>query len=131
MSAESKNLQVLKQARAMSYSLNSLKGYCGTTIGVIKGDTRSLDYGSNDLRGQRIDADSKMLKKTLSERWGTLWNHAGFFCGRVLVKASYFGAHRTSSSSLCEIGLVMRGLYHDCQGFAGSVNCQPGLELQH
>ena len=35
----------------MSYSLNSLKGGCigdyiGTTIGVIKGDTRSLDNGT-------------------------------------------------------------------------------------
>ena len=35
-----------------SYSLNSLKGIIygiieGTTIGVIKGDTRSLDYGPN------------------------------------------------------------------------------------
>ena len=35
----------------MSYSLNSLKGgyigdYVGTTIGVIKGDTRSLGYSS-------------------------------------------------------------------------------------
>ena len=35
----------------MSYSLNSLKGAIygniyGTTIGVIKGDTRSLDYSS-------------------------------------------------------------------------------------
>ena len=35
----------------LSHSLNSLKGeyigdYIGTTIGVIKGDTRSLDYGS-------------------------------------------------------------------------------------
>ena len=35
----------------MSYSLNSLMGgyigdYIGTTIGVIKGDTRSLDYSS-------------------------------------------------------------------------------------
>ena len=35
----------------MSCSLNSLKGDIwgityGTTIGVIKGDTRSLDYGS-------------------------------------------------------------------------------------
>ena len=29
----------------ISYSLNSLKGdYKGTTIGVIKGDTSSLDY---------------------------------------------------------------------------------------
>ena len=33
----------------MSHSLNSLKGgyigdYIGTTMGVIKGDTRSLDY---------------------------------------------------------------------------------------
>ena len=36
----------------MSYSLNSLKGgyigdCIGTTIGVIKGDTRSLDYSSD------------------------------------------------------------------------------------
>ena len=36
----------------MGYSLNSLRegyigGYIGTTIGVIKGDTRSLDYGSH------------------------------------------------------------------------------------
>ena len=35
----------------VSYSLNSLKGgyirdYIGATIGVIKGDTRSLDYSS-------------------------------------------------------------------------------------
>ena len=35
----------------MSYSLNSLKGVIwgiiyGTTIGVIRGDTRSLDYSS-------------------------------------------------------------------------------------
>ena len=35
----------------MSYSLNSLKGIIcgmieGTTIGAIKRDTRSLDYGS-------------------------------------------------------------------------------------
>ena len=35
----------------MSSSLNSLKGVIwgiiyGTTIGLIKGDTRSLDYGS-------------------------------------------------------------------------------------
>ena len=39
----------------MSHSLNSLKaGYIGiiqgTTIGVIKGDTRSLDYGSYGMR---------------------------------------------------------------------------------
>ena len=32
----------------MSYNLNSLKGgyIFGTTIGAIKGDTRSLDYSS-------------------------------------------------------------------------------------
>ena len=46
----------------MSNCLNSLKGgyiefrvlykgiIWGTIIGVIKGDTRSLDYGSNGLR---------------------------------------------------------------------------------
>ena len=37
----------------MSYSLNSLKGghtgeYIGTSIGVIKGDIRSLDYSVYD-----------------------------------------------------------------------------------
>ena len=37
----------------MYHSLNSLKGgyigdYKGTTIGVIKGDTRTLDYDSDD-----------------------------------------------------------------------------------
>ena len=36
----------------MSHSLNSLKGgsigdYIGTTIGLIKGDSRSLDNGSH------------------------------------------------------------------------------------
>ena len=41
----------------MSYSLNSLKGgsigqYIGITIGEIKGDTRSLDSGSYNLRGK-------------------------------------------------------------------------------
>ena len=40
----------------MSYSLNSLKGgyiriILGTTIGVFKGDTRSLDYSSYKFRG--------------------------------------------------------------------------------
>ena len=35
----------------MSHSLNSLKGVIqGTTIGDIKGDTRSLDNGSNDSK---------------------------------------------------------------------------------
>ena len=39
----------------MSYSLNFLKGgstgdYMGITIGVIKGDTRSLDYISCECR---------------------------------------------------------------------------------
>ena len=39
----------------MSHSLNSFKGgniggYIGTTIGVIKGDTRSLDYSSYRFR---------------------------------------------------------------------------------
>ena len=38
----------------MSHSLNSLKegyigDYLGTTIGLIKGDTRSLDYSSYEL----------------------------------------------------------------------------------
>ena len=37
----------------MSYNLNSLKGVIwgiiyGTTIGIIKGDTRSLDYSSHE-----------------------------------------------------------------------------------
>ena len=43
----------------MSYSLNSLKGgyigiIYGTTIGVIKGDTRSLDYSSYVLIGNLL-----------------------------------------------------------------------------
>ena len=38
----------------MSYCLNSLQGvyigdYMGGTIGVIKGDTRSVDYGSHGV----------------------------------------------------------------------------------
>ena len=38
----------------MSYSLNFSKGVIygielGTSIGVIKGDTRSLDYGSDEF----------------------------------------------------------------------------------
>ena len=36
----------------MSYSLNSLKGaYIGDYIGVIRGDTRSLDYSSYGVEG--------------------------------------------------------------------------------
>ena len=36
----------------MSHSLNSLKGgERGTTIGLTKGDTRSLDYSSNVVDG--------------------------------------------------------------------------------
>ena len=42
----------------LSYSLNSLKegyitDYIGTTIGVTKGDTRSLDNGSFGVEGFR------------------------------------------------------------------------------
>ena len=41
---------ICREILHMSHSLNSLKGlykgdYIGTTIWVIKGDTRSLDYG--------------------------------------------------------------------------------------
>ena len=44
----------------MSYSLNSLKGgyigdYIGATIGVINGDTRSLDYSSYTLENSCIE----------------------------------------------------------------------------
>ena len=41
----------------MNYSPKLLKGasyrglYRGTTIGAIKGDTRRLDYGSNEHQG--------------------------------------------------------------------------------
>ena len=43
----------------MSYSLNSLKGgyigdYMGTTIGVIKGDTRSLDSSSHVVQSPLV-----------------------------------------------------------------------------
>ena len=38
----------------MSYSLNSLKGgYIGDYIGVIKGDTRSLDYSSDEMERRK------------------------------------------------------------------------------
>ena len=44
----------VKPSFQMSHSLNSLKGgymgdYIGYIIGVIKGDTRSLDHGSNAM----------------------------------------------------------------------------------
>ena len=46
-------LMTLRYPDQMSYILNSLTGAIwgilgGTTIGGTKGDTRSLDYGSND-----------------------------------------------------------------------------------
>ena len=72
----------------MSYSLNSLKGgyiggYLGTTIGDIKGETRSLDYGSYALinmhlqeatlcpRGQEVplDATSTLFNNFLSSHF--------------------------------------------------------------
>ena len=45
----------------MSYSLNSLKGVIygilwGTIIGVIKGDTRSLDNGSYELQSKLVSS---------------------------------------------------------------------------
>ena len=52
----------------MSYSLNSLKGgYIGngTTIGVIKGDTRSLDYSSYVY----IDRDILVFNSIMLERF--------------------------------------------------------------
>ena len=44
----------------MYYSLNSLKGVIwglisGITIGVIKGDTRSLDNGSHEPGAPKVD----------------------------------------------------------------------------
>ena len=52
----------------MSYSLNSLKGVIwgiiyGTTIGVIRGDTRSLDYSS----GRRPVLRNAILSSTRRE----------------------------------------------------------------
>ena len=46
----------------ISNSLNSLEGgyigdYMGTTIGVIKGDTRSLDNGSYELQSKLLKGD--------------------------------------------------------------------------
>ena len=52
----------------MSHSLNSLNGFYikGTVIGVIKGDTRSLDYSSsegfNRISGLRADDQQKSCK---------------------------------------------------------------------
>ena len=48
----------------MSHSLNSLKGVIkgiiyGTTIGVIKGDTRSLDSGSYNIFPHPLRSSSK------------------------------------------------------------------------
>ena len=45
----------------MSYSLNSLKGdYIGTTIGDIKGDTRSLDYSSYRCTSNKFEKSSPL-----------------------------------------------------------------------
>ena len=58
----------------MSYSLNSLKGVIwgniyGTTIGVIKGDTRSLDSGSDGvLSGYGYDGIRVLSKTHLSDQ---------------------------------------------------------------
>ena len=53
----------------MSYSLNSLRGVIwgiiyGTTIGVIKGDTRSLDNGSYDFLWEFLPSSAKPWKCT-------------------------------------------------------------------
>ena len=45
----------LKCVCHMSYSLNSLKGgYIGDCMGIIKGDTRSLDYSSHETLRPRL-----------------------------------------------------------------------------
>ena len=53
----------------MSPNLNSLKGViCGSIDGVIKGDTRSLDYGSHWVNGEdtlRLYRISRLIPKVL------------------------------------------------------------------
>ena len=62
----------------MSHSLNSLKGgyigdCIGTTIGVIKGDTRSLDYSSNVLDDPSATPFSPLSEsKSYTEAYDTL-----------------------------------------------------------
>ena len=55
----------------MTHSLNSLKGlgfrvytgdYIGTTIGGIRGDTRSLDYGTHFGKGFLSFQDPRLRK---------------------------------------------------------------------
>ena len=58
----------------MSHSLNSLKGdyiedHIGTIIGIIKGDTRSLDYSSNVEFSYEVLHD---LEEDLV--WGIEWD---------------------------------------------------------
>ena len=57
----------------MSYSLNSLKGgyigdYIGTTIGVIKGDTRSLDTGSHEDCCKGFQRQCQTFSRTCTRR---------------------------------------------------------------
>ena len=35
----------------MSYSVNSSKGFLGSITGLLRGDTRSLDYSSHGISG--------------------------------------------------------------------------------
>ena len=55
----------------MCYNLNSLKG---VTVGVIKGDTRSLDYGSHEKGNKLALGDN--LRARLIEGFGV----CEFFC---------------------------------------------------
>ena len=62
----------------MSYSLNSFKGVnmgnlIGTTIGVIKGDTRSLDYGSYALAGLQFQPQIRSCTYTQIRVTTQIW----------------------------------------------------------
>ena len=51
----------------MSHNLRSLKVVTkGTTIGVIKPDTRSSDYGSNDVAARPLMSSLNLSKSALS-----------------------------------------------------------------
>ena len=65
----------------MSYSLNPLKGVLwgiihGSVIGLIKGDTRSLDYGSY---GDGLYGDAKMFVTTFFANRRTVTFLGSFF----------------------------------------------------
>ena len=61
----------------MSHSLKLLKGglYRGTTTGLIRGDTRSLDYGSYIPKSYSIGISTffSVMLRTLPRTFETIW----------------------------------------------------------